>query len=202
MYWRCTYLRSWISAVPCGRQYIIIYLHPRNLLSKQILFYSPDKEKKWHETEKQFHHPHLLPPCIDLFWFPAGATEFVMCQGLEAYPAAAAAAAALLSGREADATGGGAGFKRREAAVASTPPPHPPSSRQPSRGGKRFPITSDTSKCDSRSLRWRTGGERGCNREQVKQGWRKGFRKTTVISLCKHQHQVLHHALSVFRRQD
>lgn len=92
-----------------------------------------------------------------------------MCQGLEAYPAAAAtAAAALLSGREADATAGGAGFKRREAAVASTPPPHPSSSRQPSRGGKRVPITSDTSKCDSRSLRWRTGEERGCNREQVK----------------------------------
>lgn len=30
------------------------------------------------EKERRFHHFNFLPPCIDCFWFPAGATQFVM----------------------------------------------------------------------------------------------------------------------------
>lgn len=131
-----------------------------------------------------------------------------MCQGLEAYPAAATAAAAATAHgspvrpRSTDATGGGGGFKRRESAALPPPSDRPPDSRAGLEKGFPSHLTHQSVTPDS--LRWRTGGARGeqRNREQVKHkgGGRasgEGEKKATVISLCKHQHQDLHHAVCV-----
>lgn len=101
-----------------------------------------------------------------------------MCQGLEAYPAAATAAAATAHGspvrpRSTDATGGGGGgggggFKRRESAALPPPSDRPPDSRAGVEKGFPSHLTHQSVTPDS--LRWRTGGARGeqRNREQVK----------------------------------